>query len=144
MAVPPRLSTVTLGVLDLERASAFYERLGWKRSSASSPEITFFQLGGMVLGLFPRRLLAEDAAVPVTEPLGFCGVTLAMAFASPAEVDAALAEAEVAGAKVTKPGEPTPWGGYSGYFSDPEGYLWEAVHVPQFGIDGEGRLRLPQ
>jgi hypothetical protein len=144
MAVPPRLSTVTLGVLDLERASAFYERLGWKRSSASSPEITFFQLGGMVLGLFPRRLLAEDAAVPATEPQGFCGVTLAMAFASPAEVDAALAAAEVAGAKVTKPGEATPWGGYSGYFSDPEGYLWEAVHVPQFSIDGEGRLRLPQ
>ncbi len=129
---------------DLARARAFYERLGWKRSSASSPEISFFQLGGMVLGLFPRRLLAEDAAVPATEPQGFCGVTLAMAFASPAEVDAALAEAEVAGAKVTKPGEATPWGGYSGYFSDPEGYLWEAVHVPQFGIDDEGRLRLPQ
>ena len=144
MPVPPRLSTVTLGVLDLERASAFYERLGWKRSSASSPEITFFQLGHMVLGLFPRKLLAEDAAVPATEPQGFSGVTLAMAFASPAEVDAALSAAEDAGAKVTKPGEATVWGGYSGYFCDPEGFLWEAVHVPQFGLDGEGRLRLPE
>lgn len=144
MPVPPRLSTVTLGVLDLERASAFYGRLGWKRSSASSPEITFFQLGHMVLGLFPRRLLAEDAAVPATEPLGFCGVTLAMAFAGPGEVDAALAAAKDAGAKVTKPGEATVWGGYSGYFCDPEGFLWEAVHVPQFGLDEQGRLRLPE
>lgn len=144
MAVPRRLSTVTLGVLDLERASAFYERLGWKRSSASSAEITFFQLGDMVLGLYPRRHLAQDAAVPATEPLGFCGVTLAMAFATPAEVDAALAAAELAGAKITKPGEATVWGGYSGYFSDPEGFLWEAVHVPQFKIDGSGRLRLPE
>jgi uncharacterized protein len=144
MAVPPRLSTVTLGVLDLERASAFYERLGWRRSSVSSAEITFFQLGDMVLGLFPRRHLAEDAAVPATEPQGFCGVTLAMAFASPAEVDAALAAAELAGARITKPGQPTVWGGYSGYFADPEGFLWEAVHVPQFKIDDKGRLRLPE
>ncbi|HUF44456.1 MAG TPA: VOC family protein [Aestuariivirgaceae bacterium] len=144
MSIPPRLSTVTLGVLDLERASAFYERLGWKRSGASSSEITFFQLGDMVLGLFPRRLLAEDAAVPANAPQGFCGVTLAMAFASPAEVDAALNSAEAAGARITKPGEATVWGGYSGYFSDPEGFLWEAVHVPQFGIDDQGRLRLPQ
>ena len=143
MPVPPRLSTVTLGVLDLERASAFYERLGWKRSSVSSAEISFFQLGDMILGLFPRRLLAEDAAVPATEPQGFCGVTLAMAFASPGEVDAALSAAEVAGAKITKPGTATAWGGYSGYFSDPEGFLWEAVHVPQFALDGQGRLRLP-
>ena len=142
--VPPRLSTVTLGVLDLERASAFYERLGWTRSSASQAEITFFQLGDMVLGLFPRRLLAEDAAVPATEPQGFCGVTLAMAFASPEEVDAALSGARDAGATITKPGQATEWGGYSGYFSDPEGFLWEAVHVPGFGIDGQGRLRLPE
>ena len=87
---------------------------------------------------------AEDAAVPATEPQGFCGVTLAMAFAGPAEVDAALAAAKDAGAKVTKPGEATVWGGYSGYFCDPEGFLWEAVHVPQFGLDEQGRLRLPE
>ncbi|MFW6077816.1 MAG: VOC family protein [Hyphomicrobiales bacterium] len=142
--VPPRLSTVTLGVLDLERASAFYERLGWKRSSASQAEITFFQLGRMVLGLFPRTHLAADAAVPATEPQGFCGVTLAMAFASPAEVDAALSSARDAGATITKPGQATEWGGYSGYFADPEGFMWEAVHVPGFGLDDQGHLRLPE
>jgi uncharacterized protein len=142
--VPPRLSTVTLGVLDLERASDFYERLGWKRSSASQAEITFFQLGHMVLGLFPRALLANDAAVPATEPQGFCGVTLAMAFANPAEVDVALSSAREAGATITKPGEATEWGGYSGYFADPEGFLWEAVHVPGFGLDSQGHLRLPE
>jgi uncharacterized protein len=81
--------------------------------------------------------------VPATEPQGFCGVTLAMAFASPEEVDAALSVARDAGATITKLGQATEWGGYSGYFSDPEGFLWEAVHVPGFGIDGQGRLRLP-
>ena len=138
----PRVSLVTLGVADLPRARAFYEALGFAASSASQSEIAFFQLGGLALALFPRAALAADADV-ANSPAGFSGVTLAHNCRSPAEVDATLAHAVACGAKLQKPAHKTFWGGYSGYFADPDGHLWEVAHNPFFPLDAEGRLHLP-
>jgi len=142
-----RLTTVTLGVDDLGRASAFYEQgLGLKPSAASQGDIRFYDCGAVVLALYPRAALAEDACLP-TEKLGeagrFDGVTLACNCANRAEVDALLARAVAAGARLAKPAQEAFWGGYSGYFEDPEGHLWEAVHVPFFELNAQGGLVLP-
>jgi len=143
-----RLTTVTLGVDDLDRASAFYEQgLGLKPSSASGGPIRFYDCGGVVLALYPRAALAEDASQPAERlgPAGsFDGVTLACNCAGRPEVDALLARAVAAGARLAKPAQEAFWGGYSGYFEDPEGHLWEAVHAPGFALDGQGRLILPE
>jgi len=138
----PRLSIVTLGVADVAKARAFYEALGFKASAASQDTITFMDAGGVVLALYNRAALAEDAHVPPTAP-GFSGVTLAHNVRSEAEADAVLAHAEACGGKIMKPAQKVFWGGYSGYFSDPDGHLWEVAFNPFAAFDEAGRLVLP-
>lgn len=138
-----RISIITLGVNDLKRSTEFYEHLGWRRSKASSEGIIFFQAGGMALALYPRNELAKDANVT---PLGdgFRAVSLAFNTRSRNEVDSVLTEAQSAGAKIVKPAQEAFWGGYSGYFSDPDGFLWEIAWNPFFPIAEDGSLRIPE
>ena len=129
----PRISMITLGVRDMARAAAFYERgLGLPRM-ASPPEVAFFTLNGTWLALFGRDALAQDAGVPA-EGGGFAGVALAHNVASEAEVDAVVAQAVAAGARLVKAPRKVSWGGYSGYFADPDGHLWEVAHNPHFWV----------
>jgi predicted lactoylglutathione lyase len=137
-----RVSIITLGVADLERSRAFYERLGWRRSMAQAEGIVFFQAGGIALALYPRTELAKDANV-APDGHGFSGITLAHNGRTRAEVDALLNEAAAAGAKIVKPAEEAFWGGYSGYFSDLDGFLWEVAWNPSFTIAEDGSIRLP-
>jgi uncharacterized protein len=136
-----RLSLVTLGVSDLGRARAFYEALGWTTRAAPDDDVVFFQAGGMVVALWGRDQLAEDSAVE--DPGGWGGVTLAYNARSPAEVDAVIAEAEAAGARIGRPGGETFWGGYSGLFVDPDGHPWEVAHNPRWTIRDDGSIELP-
>ncbi|MCB9793935.1 MAG: VOC family protein [Alphaproteobacteria bacterium] len=128
----PYVSLITLGVSDLAASVRFYEQgLGLPRLPHDSPHVAFFQLQGTWLGLFGRAALAEDAHVPDDGvPGGFSGVTLAHNLDSEAAVDAAFAEALAAGATPTKAPQKVFWGGYSGYFKDPDGHLWELAHNP--------------
>ncbi len=137
----PRLTLITLGVRDVARARALYEALGFKAGRASEDAVTFFDAGGVVLALFGRASLAEDATVEDSAP-GFSGVALAHNARSEADVDKVLAEAVAAGAKLIKPAGKTFWGGYSGYFADPDGYLWEVAHNPYFKLGADGRVEL--
>lgn len=144
MGLPPRVNLVTLGVGDLAASIAFYTRLGWRSSaSAGSDEVAFFALGNLVLGLYPRHLLAQDAQVADTGP-GFSGVTLAINLASEQAVDEAMAAALAAGARQAKAPEKVFWGGYSGYFADPDGHLWELAFNPFFPQDEAGLIVLPE
>ena len=127
----PRISLITLGVSDLERATRFYEECLSLPRLATPPSITFFELGKTWLALWPRESLATDAGL-AAEGSGFRGFALAHNVRSPAEVDALLAHVAAYGAEVTKPGHPTDWGGYSGYFTDPDGFVWEVAHNPSF------------
>lgn len=138
----PRLSFVTLGVADVAASRRFYEALGFRASSASQDGVAFFDAGGVVLSVFSRANLAEDAGVENSRP-GFSGVSLAHNVASEAEVDATLAEAVAAGAKLLKPGQKAFWGGYTGYFADPDGHLWEVAFNPFMPLDETGRPTLP-
>jgi uncharacterized protein len=136
-----RLSLVTLGVADIGRARAFYEKLGFVPARASQGDVAFYQLSGVVLALYPRDKLADDATV-ANDGAGFDGVTLAQNLESPEAVDAALDFAVSCGATLKKPGQKAFWGGYSGYFADPDGHLWEIAHNPFFGTDADGNLDL--
>lgn len=136
----PRLSLVTLAVADVARARAFYARLGWRAASLGGGEVAFFQLGPLALAVYRRELAAADMGLPVATP---GAVTLAQNLASPAEVDAALAEAVAAGARLLKPGAKTAWGGYVGYFADPDGHPWELAWNPGFALAPDGALVLP-
>lgn len=138
-----RVSIVTLGVADLERSGGFYKRLGWKKAKAQAEGIVFFQAGGMALALYPRAELAKDANVSV-EGLGFGGITLAYNARSRGEVDAVLAEAKAAGARILKPAQEVFWGGYSGYFADPDGFLWEVAWNPFFPLAEDGAIQIPE
>lgn len=138
----PRLSLVTLGVADMARARAFYEALGFMASSDSNPSVAFFDAGGVVLALFARCALAKDAGVEDSNP-GFSGIALAHNVANEGDVQSVLAEAERAGGRIIKPAQRAFWGGYSGYFTDPDGHLWEVAHNPFWSFDGEKRLVLP-
>ncbi len=139
----PRISFVTLGVKDVGKSRNFYEALGLRASAASQAgEVAFFDLGGIVLSLFGRDALASDASVPTSKP-GFSGVSLAHNVNSEAEVDRVLDEAIAAGGKLLKPGQKAFWGGYSGYFTDPDGHLWEVAYNPFMPLDAEGRVTLP-
>jgi catechol 2,3-dioxygenase-like lactoylglutathione lyase family enzyme len=135
--VEQRLSVVTLGVRDLARARAFYTDLNWAELQPDQPEIAFFQLNGFVLALYPLVALAEDACVPAGE--GFGGVTLAINVGSPAEVDATLNKVLACGARLLKPAQRVFWGGYHGYFADPDGHVWEVAHNPSCTIHEDGR-----
>lgn len=141
MTVPQRVSIVTLGVSDVAAATAFYERLGWRRSADSQESITFFQTDGSVLGLFGRSELAEDAGVEATGS-GFRAVTCALNCESESEVDAVYAAWLDAGATAVKAPEKVFWGGYSSYVADPDGHLWEIAHNPYAAIGPDGRMRV--
>ena len=126
---------------DLARARGFYEALGWKSGAEPGADVVFFQAGDMVLALWDRASLAEDSAVEDTG--GWGGVTLAINFASPEEVDAVTEEARAAGATIGREPAETFWGGYSSVLIDPEGHPWEVAHNPRWTITEEGGLRLP-
>jgi predicted lactoylglutathione lyase len=143
MTFDPRISMVTLGVADVAASTAFYEKLGFVKSSASQEAVTFFRLKGTLLGLFGRAALAADANVEDSEP-GFSGVTLAHNLSSEAEVDAAFGHALSCGAKPVKKPEKVFWGGYSGYFADPDGHLWEVAYNPFMANDADGFMQLPE
>jgi catechol 2,3-dioxygenase-like lactoylglutathione lyase family enzyme len=134
-----RLSLVTLGVADLARSLRFYETLGWKRGNDDA-NVVFIQLPGFILALWARAALAEDAGL--ADGGGFGGVTLAYNARSRGEVDAVLAEAVAAGARLLKPAHDTVWGGYSGYFADVDGHPWEVAFNPFWSIDNEGHVSL--
>ena len=135
-----RLSLVTLGVRDLPRARAFYEALGWRTNAAPDDDVVFFQAGGMIVALWGRAELAEDSGVQ--DSGGWGGITLAHNVRSPAEVDTVIAEADAAGATVTRSGAETFWGGYSGAFTDPDGHAWEVAHNPHWTIADDGSVTL--
>ena len=127
----PRISFVTLGVADLARATHFYRAVLRLPQRPSSPAISFFELGPTWLALYPRDLLAADAGVPA-EGSGFPGFALAHNVRSEAEVERLLAEVVAGGGRLVKPAGRADWGGYSGYFADPDGFLWEVVWNPHF------------
>ncbi|MBU6335659.1 MAG: VOC family protein [Chloroflexi bacterium] len=125
----PRMSMITLGVDDIERAIAFYQHgLGFPRHGADD-DVAFFALDGTWLGLFGRAALAADAGVPRPAP-GAGSFTISHNLHSPAAVDEAMAQALAAGATLVKTPQPTAWGGYGGYFADPDGHLWELAYNP--------------
>lgn len=138
----PRISFITLGVADVSASRAFYEKLGFKASSASQESVTFFDAGGVAFALFSRAALAEDAHVDNGVP-GFSGVALAHNVSSEADVDAVLADAVAKGARLLKSGQKVFWGGYSGYFTDPDGHVWEVAFNPFMPLDANGRVTLP-
>jgi catechol 2,3-dioxygenase-like lactoylglutathione lyase family enzyme len=128
----PRISFVTLGVRDLARATAFYRdvlRLPQKRTP---PEVAFFEMGRTWLALYPRHLLAADAGVPDDGGTGFPGFTLAHNVREAGDVDALLAEVAAGGGRLVRAGRKADWGGYTGYFADPDGFLWEVAWNPHF------------
>lgn len=138
-----RLTLITLGVHDLSRALQFYEQgLGWKKSAASQDGMALFSLGGIVLSLYSRADLAEDAQVPA-EGSGFRGITLAYNARDREEVDAVLKLAEQAGAEIIKQAQDVFWGGYSGYFRDLDGHLFEVAHNPFWELNERGDVMLP-
>lgn len=139
----PRITLITLGVADVATSRAFYTRLGFNASTESNADITFMNAGGGALALFGRKALAADAVVANSAP-AFSGVTLAQNVRNAAEVDRVMAEALAVGAQVTKPAAATFWGGYSGYFADPDGHLWEVAHNPFWPLDDNGQIKLPE
>jgi uncharacterized glyoxalase superfamily protein PhnB len=142
MSVPARLTLVTLGVADVGRATSFYEALGWRRSSASNDDVSFFQLGGVALSVFGREALAEDAKMS-SDARGFSGISLAINLESEPEVDRVAAEWVSCGGTLVKQPERVFWGGYSGYVADPDGHLWELAHNPGFQLLPDGSMQLP-
>ena len=135
-----RLSLVTLGVADVDRARRFYEALGWRPAARPADDVAFFQAGSLVLALWGREQLAEDSAVE--DEGGWGGVTLAYNVASPEEVDAVIAEARSAGARIGREPAATFWGGYSGVFVDPDGHPWEVAHNPHWTLRPDGSVTL--
>ncbi|KRF25073.1 glyoxalase [Phycicoccus sp. Soil803] len=134
-----RLSLVTLGVSDLDRAERFYTALGWERGN-DDDGVAFFQCGGMVVALWDRGALAEDSVVE--DNGGWGGVTRALNLRSPAEVDEVLDQAEAAGAVIGRRGADTSWSGYTGIFIDPDGHPWEVAHNPFWTVTDDGRTLL--
>lgn len=139
----PRINLVTLGVRDLAASRAFYQRLGFTASPAGNDDVAFFDANGVVLSLFGHDALAGDAQQPHHAPPAFRGVSLAWNASDEAEVDAIMAHAVACGAKLAKAPHKVFWGGYSGYFTDPDDHLWEVAFNPFFPLDGDGRIELP-
>lgn len=137
-----RVSMITLGVADLDRAQAFYDRLGWSRSFKDAQGIVFYQVGGMALALYPRTELAKDAGM-TDDGSGFAGMALAYNARTRTEVDSVIKEAEAAGAMVLTAARETFWGGYAGTFTDPDGFAWEVAWNPNFPLTDDGALVLP-
>ena len=139
----PRINFVTLGVADIARARAFYERLGLTASKAGNEHVAFFDVNGVVLALFGHEALAADAHLPCDPAQTYRGFGLAWNAASEAEADAIVAHAVACGGKLVKQPQKVFWGGYSGYFSDPDNHLWEVAYNPFFPINSQGRVELP-
>ena len=137
---PQRVTLITLGVDDLERSRAFYGALGWEPAEELDG-VVFYQINGALLGLFGRSALAQDQGRPGAT-LGTGAMTLAQNFATEAEVDAAYAEALEAGATALHAPEKVFWGGYSGYYADPDGHVWEVAMNPFWTLDADGALTL--
>jgi uncharacterized protein len=136
-----RISLITLGTSDLERARKFYEALGWKTGAQEADDVAFFQAGGMVFALWDRAKLAEDSVV--TDGGGWGGITVAYNTSSTEEVDRVIEEARKAGATIGREPAETFWGGYSGIFIDPDGHPWEVAHHPRWTIEEDGALTMP-
>lgn len=141
-----RVSLITLGVADLDRSRRFYEDgLGWKVTQMVEGQVVFYQLSnGLALGLFGREDLIKDGQFDDDTGARFAGLTIAYNTRDEAEVDAVMAEAEKAGAVIQKPAEKVFWGGYSGYFRDPDGHAWEVAYNPFWELDAKGNLTIPQ
>lgn len=137
-----RISLITLGVRDLAASTAFFEALGWQRSVRQADGISFFQCGGLAFALWPWTSLAEDAGVS-PERTGAGGFALAYNTRTREEVDAVLTEVAALGAAIVKPAAEVFWGGYSGYFRDLDGHLWEVAWNPGFALDAAGAVTLP-
>ena len=137
----PRVSLITLGVADLRRARSFYEALGW--SGQETEETVFIQAGGLGVVLWHEDKLAEDAGLAPRAGQGFRGVAFAHNVRSKDEVDAIVTEAERAGATVTRPPAETFYGGYAGYFADPDGHAWEIAYNPGFPLADDGTITFP-
>lgn len=139
---PQRVTLITLGVADLERSKAFYGALGWVPTREMPGEVVFYQINGMALGFFGLEPLAKDQGRPDSK-LGTGAMTLAQNFTTEAEVDAAYDLAKNAGATPLKAPEKVIWGGYSGYYADPDGHVWEVAHNPFWELNPDGSLTLP-
>jgi len=141
----PRVSLITLGVTDFDRSLRFYrDGLRFPVSSASQGDVAFFKTGGVVLAIYPRGKLAEDAMVSDDGGRGaFSGITLAHNVREKSEVAAVLDQAAAAGGRIVKPAQDVFWGGHNGYFADPDGHLWEVAWNPGFPIGPDGNLILP-
>lgn len=137
----PRISLLTLGVADLRRTRSFYEALGWRGQEVQ--ETWFVQAGGSAVAFWARDKLAEDAGVTDAGGDGFGGIALAHNVRSRAEVDDIMAAVAAAGGVITKPAAETFYGGYAGYFADPDGHVWEIAHNPGFTLEPDGSLTLP-
>ncbi len=138
-----RLSMVTLGVSDLARSRRFYEEgLGWTSANPGNAAIAFYQAGPLIIGLFPKAELAKDANLQDAGS-GRGGFALAHNVATHDQVDALLAEAKAAGATILKPAQQADWGGYSGYFADPDGHLWEVAVNPYWTLTPDGGILMP-
>jgi len=144
MSLPARISLVTLGVADVARAKAFYSALGWPVAADDGDDFCVFDTRGPVLALYPAHSLAEDAGNPDAGTPESAGVRSALAInvGSVEEVDAGLAAAEAAGGRITRAAERMFWGGYSGYFADPDGHAWEVAYNPHWTLDEHGRPTL--
>ena len=138
-----KINVITLGVKDFKKSVEFYEKgLGWEKSSASQDDLALFPLGGIILSLYPRKLLADDATIK-DEPIGFSGITLAYNAKSENEVDEVLKQVEKLGATIVKQAQKVFWGGYGGYFKDLDGHLFEVAFNPFWKFDKNDNLDLP-
>lgn len=137
----PRISIITIAVDDLDRAVRFYESMGLTRHAGITDGVAFFQMGGAILGLFPRQDAEKDAGISFGQAPS--AIYLAYNTRSEAEVGEVLAMAEKAGGKIVKPAQRAFWGGWYGYFADADGHVWEVAHNPAFPIDEDGRISLP-
>lgn len=137
-----RLTIITLGVSDLPTISKFYEGLGWKKTKSSNENISFFKMNGILMSLYPRDKLAEDATLPATAAPeeGFKGMTIAYNCKSREEVDRIFAFLKSKSVKILKEPKEVFWGGYSGYFVDPDGNAWEVAHNPFLKLDEDGNV----
>ncbi len=141
MAIPARISIVTIGVEDVARSAQFYEAIGWERAESSMDDIVWFRTADSYLGIWSWSELAEDAQLFDPTRGSFGGITLAINVETAELVDRSLDEAVAAGASLLKPGTELPFG-YGGYFADPDGHVWEVCHNPGFPIAAAGRITI--
>ena len=140
--VPARLSIVTIGVADVARSAAFYDKLGWERCSFSMDEIVWFRTADSYLGIFEWKALADDARIADASRGGFGGITLAINVETPELVDTSLEAAVATGGSILKPGTDLGFG-YGGYFADPDGHPWEVCYNRDFPVGADGRITIP-